>query len=290
MTTATTYQDQRTPAKAGFFTSGGSMSEPKERPILFSGPMVRALLEGSKTQTRRALKEQPPEGCGKIEGPSMFAPTVFVRGEAQPGPEVFGAFSEDGEWSIKCPYGQPGDRLWVREAWWQAGKTVFQYPGDDEGGWGGSNRIKFSADGAPPNEPNLEYPDGLRNGAFSAAEPNRIWRKRPSIHMPRWACRILLEVVSVRVERLNDISNEDAIAEGLAAVSKDGKLVKYGIPDHDGLPGGCDAGWPWVDWKHTPRNAFCQIWESINGAGSWDANPWVWCVEFKRIDQQETAA
>lgn len=115
-------------------------------------------------------------------------------------------------------------------------------------------------------------------------------RWRPSIHMPRWASRILLEVVSVRVERLNDISEGDAKAEGLAEISKDGKMFKFGIPDRDGLPGTDDHGWTWRDWKHSARNAFWQLWDSINGEGSWDDNPWVWVVEFKRIDQQETAS
>ncbi|ARS51532.1 hypothetical protein [Kushneria konosiri] len=246
----------------------------KERPILFSGPMVRALLDGRKTQTRRALKDQPPEGCGEIEGPSMFAPTVFVRGEAQPGPELFGAFSEDGEWSIKCPYGQPGDRLWVREAHVLLPRTAYR----GSIGTGTIDQVEHPTDG---------YTAAVFREGFDRSGAPR-WR--PSIHMPRWASRILLEVVSVRVERLKDISEKDAKAEGLAEISKDGKMFKFGIPDRDGLPGTDDHGWPWRDWKHSARNAYWQLWESINGDGSWDANPWVWVVEFKRIDQQEKAS
>ena len=108
--------------------------------------------------------------------------------------------------------------------------------------------------------------------------------------MPRWASRILLEIADVRVERLQEISENDAKGEGLAAISKDGQIFKYGIPDRDGLPGTDDHGWPWVDWKHSARNAFGRLWESINGAGSWDTNPWVWVVEFRVIEPNEADA
>lgn len=106
--------------------------------------------------------------------------------------------------------------------------------------------------------------------------------------MPRWASRITLEVTGIRVERLQDISEEDAIAEGLSGITKDGKLIKYGIPDQDGLPGTDNTGWPWRDWQKDPRDAYRRLWESINGRGSWDANPWVWVVEFKRVEGDAT--
>ncbi|EKP0311662.1 hypothetical protein ACTG16_23130 [Aeromonas sp. 23P] len=99
-----------------------------------------------------------------------------------------------------CPKGVVGDTLWVRETWWQAGSSHQTYPEDDEYTWCGSRRIHYAADGNPPNEPNWDYPKGLKNGAFSAAEPNKVWRKRPSVHMPRWASRILLEITDIKLE------------------------------------------------------------------------------------------
>jgi len=102
--------------------------------------------------------------------------------------------------------------------------------------------------------------------------------------MPRWASRITLEITAVRVERLHDISEADAVAEGLACITKDGdRTRKYGIPDADGMPGTDDHGWPWNEWRSDPREAYRKLWESINGPGSWDLNPWVWVIEFKRV-------
>ncbi len=99
-----------------------------------------------------------------------------------------------------CPKGVVGDTLWVRETWWQAGYSYQTYPEDDEYSWHGSRRVHYAADGNPPNEPNRDYPRGLSNGAFSAAEPNKVWRKRPSVHMPRWASRLLLEIIEIKIE------------------------------------------------------------------------------------------
>lgn len=188
----------------------------REKPILFSGPMVRAILEGSKTQTRRVLRVQPSEETGSLSiGP--YHPTAIDRhGEEQPGPETYGVYSSCGEFGLRCPYGQPGDRLWVRETWAktyvrQAGAEWFVYATGD-------NRTDY---GGP-------------------------WK--PSIHMPRAASRITLEITGVRVERLGEISESDARAEGVQSVAE-----------------------------------FKELWASINGLGSWEANPWVWVVEFRRI-------
>ena len=198
----------------------------KERPIIFSSPMVRAMLDGRKTQTRRVIKEKLM--CG-----------------------------EDAHVN-NCQYGKPGDRLWVRETWSKAKSPM-------------SSEVFYRADGEPKGK---QYP-------LSFVERESRWR--PSIHMPRWASRILLEVTNVRVERLHDISEEDAIAEGLKAITKDGKTIKYGIPDRDGYPGNDDTGWDWCDWNVSPVSAYKMLWESINGQGSWVLNPWVWVVEFRRI-------
>lgn len=200
----------------------------KERPIIFSSPMVRAILDGRKTQTRRVIKEK------------------LMRGE--------------GAHVNNCPYGKPGDRLWVRETWSKAKSPM-------------SSEVFYRADGEPKGK---QYP-------LSFVERESRWR--PSIHMPRWASRILLEVTNVRVERLHDISEEDAIAEGLKAITKDGKTIKYGIPDRDGYPGNDDTGWDWCDWNVSPVSAYKMLWESINGQGSWDLNPFCWVIEFKVISK-----
>lgn len=145
-----------------------------------------------------------------------------------------------------------------------------------------------------------EYEEYRRNGKESYLKPQYcVYRAtdqlnaidedgnelnwRPSIHMPRWASRISLEITGIRVERLQDISEEDAIDEGLKAITKDGKLIKYGIPDRDGYPGADDFGWNWGDWDKSPVLAYKRLWQSINGKGSWDLNPFVWVIEFKRI-------
>ena len=118
--------------------------------------------------------------------------------------------------------------------------------------------------------------DDLLSGA-----PDHKWK--PSIFMPRWASRITLIVTDVRIERLQDISEADAEAEGLAKISKDGSLYKFGLPDRDGLPGNDDHGWPWMDWHKHARDAYQAIWQSLNakrtGCG-WDDNPWVAAITF----------
>lgn len=195
--------------------------ETKERPILFSGEMVRAILDGRKTQTRRVVKPQPPYGVREIKV-GMFEPVVIRGGMEEPGKPVFGFADEERGW--KCKYGQPGDRLWVRE-------THYVESAGNEDGSGLFVMYKASDCDAPVSK----------------------WT--PSIHMPRWASRITLEITGVRVERLNDISEEDCYNEGCQ-------------PEYDSL---------------TAIQDFRKLWESINGKGSWSQNPWVWVVEFKRV-------
>lgn len=205
----------------------------RERPILFSGPMVRAILAGTKTQTRRALKVQPP------------ASTVTIDLWHHPDPRPHFWACDGGsllDWAYPCPYGQPGDRLWVRETWnrfepWSG----FHYAAD------------YEAFGIGPDDD----PDHI---------PDHEVRWRPSIHMPRAACRIVLEITRVRVERLQDISADDAWAEG--------------VQDWMGV----ETPWKGV-LAPTEVHAFASLWESVNGAGSWAANPWVWVVEFRRVAQ-----
>lgn len=231
---------------------GEVMSEIKERPILFSGPMVRAILEGRKTVTRRVVKSQ------YVDPKWMVRPAVAPRHVRHSHdwwlPEAslpFGALPP-------CPYGMPGDRLWVREAWqgplasdeeqqadpsWREDMTRYQDPA----------HCAYRASGD-----SCEYldPDG-----------NFVCRWRPSIHMPRWASRILLEITDVSVERLQAITYEQAAAEG---VHRDEHRMWYATED-----GGIAHRYP--------QGAFRDLWESINGSGSWAADPWVWAVEFKHI-------
>lgn len=205
----------------------------KERPILFSAPMVRAILDGSKTQTRRVVKPQPIYD-GKFAGGWKV---VGKNGHeaATCGPLV----------SELCPYGQPGDRLWVRETW----------------------AAPHSEDGRPPRAIQC---DQLRiHYLASEGRGGLVWR--PSIHMPRWASRITLEITGVRVERLQEISEADAIAEGIER-SYD-QWRDYRTDQAVNYPSAA-----------TPIDSYRTLWEEINGQGSWDANPWVWVVEFKRLE------
>lgn len=200
----------------------------KERPILFSGSMVRALLDGRKTQTRRIVKNVDPE----------IFPYCVTFDEKNGLPAI--TFSDDvgdcvtSRIVATCRQGKPGDRLWVRE-------TLLQ---DTEG-------YIYRADG--DFEENAKILGG--------------WV--PSIHMPRCASRILLEITNVRVERLNEISEEDAIAEGI----KNYENGTYGLDD----PGCCMGVKPSV--------AYMRLWNHINCQGSWDINPWVWIIDFKVISK-----
>jgi hypothetical protein len=207
-----------------------------ERPILFSASMVQALLAGRKTQTRRAVKPQPCDEWSPVVEP--YNPTVIIRGEEMPGAEVFGA-SDDREGRV-CPYGRPGDRLWVRESF--APLTVgYAYAADPI--WNAA-------------------PDG---------------RWRPSIHMPRVASRITLEITEVRVERLQSISESDAIAEGCTYT--DFGLNRWHRPQPGWKCGDTPTGHE--QCMHSAVYAYASLWDEINGAGAWNTNPWTWAVSFR---------
>lgn len=218
----------------------------KERPILFSAPMVRALLAGRKTQTRRIITPLPSWKPHSVCKPD---------GAADPWSVWFHYPETDRVGHIrKCPHGQPGDRLWVKEG--------LRY--DDVLG------MHYAADKTP-----LKVPDDV---TFTVTRSYCT-----SMFMSRWASRLTRDVTEVRAQRLLDISEEDAIAEGLSCVTKDGSLYKYGIPDRDGLPGTDDDGWPWIEWDIDPRIAYFKLWNKINGAGAASKNPWVWAVTMKEV-------
>lgn len=226
--------------------------------------MVRAILEGRKTQTRRIVKPNTWDPSS-----DLYSGEMKLYDAPYPiGLKAYFRSVDTGVWhGFKCPYGRPGDQLWVREKF----KTVC----DDE-----CNCIEY-ADGTIIHPQVPDHNTGFR---FSWDCDNDNVRWRPSIHMPRWASRINLQITGIRVERVQYITEEDAIAEGISRTTKDGILFKYGIPDTDGLPGNDNFGWPWQKWNTSPIGAYKKLWEQINGPGSWDKNPWVWVIEFKVIN------
>lgn len=230
------------------------MNEIKERPILFSAPMVRAILEGRKTVTRRAVK-----GSGLVWLDNFLAEYVA-----------------DPENNL-CPYGNPGDRLWVRETFIDLRGTGVEHRPDPDGPL---QRYAYAADCRPGSHSDEARKDfGLKY--------------KPSIHMPRAACRILLEITDVRVERLQDISEDQAKAEGCFFTDYGQQCAHGGTGWKD--VGICPAvvghqqrtGWAWdkttshEECLGSPRWAFANLWNATGG--DWDANPWVWVVEFKRV-------
>lgn len=217
----------------------------KERPILFSAPMVRALLAGTKTQTRRVMKDQPPHQPEVWQGSLNRAMTKPVMAAAWD--------ADDGSHQCLCPYGVPGDRLWVREAFTKVDGQTHPWIATDY---------------------RATYTHGDRLGDHLGVK--RRWT--PSIHMPREASRILLEIISVRVERLQEISEADAKVEGIDRQFDDGPWRDY-LNDGYWFPG--STGTPRL--QSSPVLSYRSLWESINGPGSWDANPWVWVIEFKRV-------
>jgi hypothetical protein len=240
------------------------MAEIKESPILFRAPLVRALLAGTKTQTRRIVKLPHSNPLGQWEPTTVGGPGVRFS-DGSPAPEQTAIWHTRTGDAVFCPYGQPGDRLWVREAFRFAASLDRLSPSD-------VGEKALDAGYNTPWAPTQFEADGSRAGAWhgfdtppTVTTPGKL---RPGIHMPRWACRLVLEVAAVRVERLQSISQADALAEGVWTA---GPAKESGILDRS--PGGSVL-------NHV--GAFRNLWEEINGAGSWEANPWVWVVEFRR--------
>lgn len=240
-----------------------------ERPILFSGPMVRAILAGAKTQTRRVVKPQPPADCTyAINGAQSAAVCAAVLPSGEP---VFvPPTPRSKNHLLPCPYGAPDDDLWVRETWASHGPQLVAYQADGEcGAWIGDGAGgRFWLFHGWVMEAERRETHELRGRRWGLAARGGRWR--PSIHMPRWASRITLRVTSVRVERLHAISEDDARAEGIVDT-----------PDRVGAHLGVYGRAP---SHRTARGAFAALWSEINGDASWDANPWVWVVGFERAE------
>ena len=205
-----------------------------ERGMIFNGEMVRAILDGRKTQTRRIIKD-----CTVGRDPI----SKFI----QIGKKFIGCYPEDVPELIRecCPYGVPGDRIWVRETWAEAGASAPD--------------LKLYRANYPSHVPTH----------YENVPPAEDVRWTPSIHMPRWASRILLEITDVRVEQLKSTSEEEARSEGVAQL-REGFWKHY-------QPG-------WTQHQLSARGSFTTLWESIYGFGEWDRHPWVWAIEFKRIE------
>ncbi|WP_394515002.1 hypothetical protein [Pantoea sp. SGAir0215] len=221
----------------------------KERPILLNAEMVRAVLDGRKTQTRRIMKVQPDspgyglrfitESFNNRETGKYFWSQSDGCGTNKPRSKPF-----------SCPFGAVGDRLWVRESFYEHGHWQGGGYDPEDSYFVSDKQVLYPADG-------IQRPFERKREDF--------WRSRPSIHMPRWASRITLEITGVRVERLRELSEEDAKSEGVTP------------PAGGVLPG----------WEH--RINFRELWMSIYGTDNWEANPWVWVIEFKRLDNADKA-
>lgn len=229
----------------------------KERPIIFSAEMVRAILDGRKSQTRRVVRPQPPAdtaGFFQCDEPEWWM---------DHGP-VYTLDNLAGRTEFRCPYGQPGDRLWVRETFWGASCSCQDQCGEYRSYWG--RYIEYA-------EQRSE--EGWKDGdQYSGC----YMRRRPAIHMPRWASRITLEITNVRVERVRDISEEDAEAEGLWR-GRARRHLWWLNATH------CRLFEPFR--SHTA--AFAELWSSIHGPDSWSANPWVWVIAFRRLTPSSTS-
>ncbi len=226
----------------------------KERPILFSGAMVRAVLAGTKTQTRRICKPAVRHALTAV----VEVPDPLERGQVYNG-STFG--DEEGDLQFASPYGQPGDRLWVKETWRTADTLDALSPSAI------ADKC-LDAGYSKPWAPLQWDADGQRNKEWSGFGPGNgvvvgPGKTRVSIHMPRWASRITLDITDVRVERLQEISVADALAEGVNMHHDHHEKPRTSI--------------------YNPVHAYRDLWEQINGEGSWEANPWVWAVSFKRL-------
>ncbi len=233
----------------------------RERPILFSAPMIRAVLGGRKTQTRRVVKPQP-EDKRYDSGPLKDIGGLYWKGSLVETPENPSNPRNHGE-SLErlCPYGHVGDRLWVREATELVSFCGFNVPG-------ATLNIRYKADWEQ-----REFQRDASETVYASDKRGVFYGVTPSIHMPRWASRITLEITDIRVQRLQEISEEDAKAEGIGP-----KMVDSGgfTPWDEGID------------VYDYTMAFFELWDSINASRGFPfvSNPWVWAITFKRLTEE----
>ncbi|KVU85119.1 hypothetical protein WK75_27675 [Burkholderia ubonensis] len=243
-----------------------------ERPILFSGPMVRAILDGRKTQTRRVVKLPHTNPLGAWESTTVGGHGTRLA-NGSPAPELPAIWHTRTGDCLVCPHGNAGDQLWVRETHEvrRIGTETFD---------GGRPTRRYAGIAYQADDGRAEVDIDLDTFQALDAKESRGWS--PSIHMPRWASRITLEITGVRVERLQDISEVDAIDEG-ARTLDEGRLRQQ-FPAYfaarDATPPGEKP-----PLGPSPRTRFAKLWDGLNAARGhgWDTNPWVWVVEFVRI-------
>lgn len=231
--------------------------KPKYKPILYSTPMVKSLSKGIKEVTRRIIKVQPPNGQYTYHRNNFTG-------------EVAIAFTTEKTLNhiINCPYGKIGDILWVKETFYAYGHWTTKTEN-------GKSTRKFY---------DLTHNNCKRHQYFAEWQPDKVakfgeleWHKRPALFMPKLAARLFLMIFDIRVERLQDITHEQAIKEGIEVLPN----VKFNLPNH------VIAYRDYMDDEHyfeRPDYSFESLWVSINGSESWEANPYVWVIQFLRVD------
>ncbi|MGH1594083.1 hypothetical protein ACRBEJ_08670 [Yersinia proxima] len=236
-------------------TTGSTTS--KERPILFNAEMVNAILSGRKTQTRRIIANTGADNCIPLQKRTKTKDGIYTHVTDAP---AYGL----------CPLGKVGDQLWVREAYRMAKSLDAHSPSVVA-------ELSLNAGYKKPWAPIQLEADGTRIGKWAGFDTPPVLTEagklRPSLHMPRWASRINLLITGVRVERLQDISEQDAMSEGIDADCLAESQDHYDcIADHN------------MTGRPTARGYFSNLWQSIYGEESWEANPWVWVIEFERME------
>jgi hypothetical protein len=247
-------------------------------PVLFKSEMVNAILKNQKHMTRRTVNIKDI-----FEKPDLFlyvgnseikdVPRRAIKYDDRVYHE-FGLKHNNGpSWVDTCPYGKPGDVLWVRENFYEVGDWAQAYPEDDEySQWCGSSIYHYKADGPPVVKGKNDWNVPIGNTGTKGFIPyagRRFWRSRPSLHMPKKACRLFLEITDIRVERLHDISEHDVTAEGAGQEVR--QMWLFGANREER--------------RIIYRDSFQTLWQSINGEDSWNINPWVWVISFRKTPQ-----